>query len=76
MNNTAEEIIERLNSAGRIVIFCHARPDGDALGAALSLYLHFKDQGKTAYVCCEDLPPEKFMFLPAMSDVKLSLIHI
>ncbi len=70
MNNTAEEIIIQLNAAKRMVIFCHARPDGDALGAALAFYLHYKGEGKEAYMCCEDLPPEKFSYLPVMADVK------
>lgn len=70
MNNTLEEIISKLNTAKRVVIFSHTRPDGDTLGAALSLYLHFKDTGRHAVVCCEELPPEKFMYLPVMGEVK------
>ncbi len=69
MNNSLEEIAGILNSAKRAVIFCHARPDGDALGAALALYLHYRGAGKTAFVCCEDAPPEKFSYIPAMADV-------
>lgn len=73
MNNTLEEIIIRLNEARRIAVFCHARPDGDALGAALALLLHFRAEGKTAVMCCEDLPPEKFLYLPAMAEVKTQI---
>ncbi|MBD5584563.1 MAG: bifunctional oligoribonuclease/PAP phosphatase NrnA [Clostridia bacterium] len=73
MNNNPEEIIEKLNRAKTLAIFCHARPDGDALGAGLALYLALKGAGKTAYMCCDDLPPEKFSFLPAMKEVLTSL---
>lgn len=73
MNNTLEEIAIQLNAAKRVVVFCHARPDGDALGAALALYLHFKQAGCTAFMCCEDLPPEKFHYLPVMAEVKTAV---
>lgn len=73
MNNTAEEIIKQLNAAKSAVIFCHARPDGDALGGALALYLHYKLEGKTVFMCCEDFPPEKFLYMPVMGDVKTEI---
>lgn len=73
MNNTLEEIIIRLNAANRIAVFCHARPDGDALGAALALVLHLRAEGKKAMMCCEDLSPEKFLYLPAMAEVQTKI---
>ena len=69
MNNSLEEIIGKLKEAQRIAVFCHARPDGDALGSGLALTLALEAAGKTAYMCCEDVPPEKFSFLPAMKKV-------
>lgn len=69
MNNSLEEIIEQLKVARRIAIFCHARPDGDALGAGLALCLALESVGKKAYMCCEDVPPEKFSFIPSMKKV-------
>jgi len=35
------------NTAGPIWLFTHAKPDGDALGSLLSLYLTLKQMGKT-----------------------------
>ena len=69
MNNTLSEIAEKLNSAKRIAVFCHARPDGDALGSGLALCEALKNAGKTVYMCCEDLPPEKFSFIPETASV-------
>lgn len=69
MNNTIEEITSELNKARCVAIFCHARPDGDALGSGLALCLALERAGKTAYMCCEDAPPEKFAFLPEMQRV-------
>lgn len=74
MNNTLQEISSQLKSAKKIAIFCHARPDGDALGGSLALYLALKSAGKTVCMCCEDRPPEKFSFLPVMKEVKNELV--
>ncbi len=73
ISNSVSEIVEKLKKAKSVAIFCHARPDGDALGAALALCLAYQNNGKQAIVCCEDLPPEKFSFLPAMKQVKRGL---
>lgn len=72
-NNSLTEIVEQLKKAKNAVIFCHARPDGDALGAGLALMTALRNAGKTALMCCEDLPPEKFAFLPATEQVKQTL---
>lgn len=69
MNNSIEEIIYKLNGAKCAAVFCHARPDGDALGSGLALYLALKNAGKKVYMCCDDAPPEKFSFLPVMKEV-------
>lgn len=72
-NNSLTEIVEQLKKIKSAAIFCHARPDGDALGAGLALTLALRNQGKSAIMCCEDIPPEKFMFLPAMAEVRRGL---
>ncbi len=66
-------IVKKLKSAKKVAIFCHVRPDGDALGSGLALCKALNNAGKTAYFCCEDLPPEKFNYLPAMAEVKQKL---
>ena len=37
INNTLEEIAERIKRAKSAVILTHMRPDGDAIGSALAL---------------------------------------
>ena len=69
MNNTLSEIADKLNNSERVAVFCHARPDGDALGSGLALCAALKRAGKTAYMCCEDMPPEKFSFLGETASV-------
>ena len=73
MNAKIEEIIEKLNKSSRIAVFCHVRPDGDALGSGLALTLALKNLGKTAHMCCEDTPPEKFSYIPEMQLVNTSV---
>ena len=76
MNNAFEEIISALNIAKTVAVFCHARPDGDALGSGLALCLALKSKGKTAHMCCDDAPSEKFSFIPAMKEVKTELPNV
>lgn len=76
MNNSLDEIIEKLNGAERIAIFCHSRPDGDALGSGLALSVALNNAGKKAFMCCEDVPPEKFSFIPAIKNVLQELPNL
>lgn len=64
MNNSISEIVSQLKKSESAAIFCHARPDGDALGAGLAIMSALINDGKSACMCCEDVPPEKFDFLP------------
>ncbi|MBR5250692.1 MAG: bifunctional oligoribonuclease/PAP phosphatase NrnA [Clostridia bacterium] len=52
-----------INNANKIALFCHIRPDGDTLGAALALKLALQKSSKTIDVYCEDDVPEKFLKL-------------
>ena len=72
-SNSLNEIVSQLKNIKSAAIFCHARPDGDALGAGLALLTALLNEGKHAVMCCEDLPPEKFSFLPSMRNVKTAL---
>lgn len=72
-NSKLDEIVTQLNNIKSAAIFCHVRPDGDALGAGMALCIILKNLGKKAVFCCDERPPEKFMFLPSMEEVKCSL---
>ena len=62
-DNSVAAVAARIKKANKAAIFCHARPDGDALGSGLSLCLAMRASGKTAEFVCEDAPPEKFFFI-------------
>lgn len=73
INNALTEIAEKIESGNKIAVFCHIRPDGDAVGAGLSLCLALRNAGKVAYFCCDDFPPDKFDFLPEVKEVRHDL---
>lgn len=73
MNNGFEEINKIFSVAKNVAVFCHARPDGDALGSGLALCAALENRGKKACMCCEDIPPEKFMFCQSFKKVKNQL---
>lgn len=53
-----------LRSAQHIVLTCHVRPDGDAVGSALGLAYMLQAMGKDAKVVTPDAPPRSLAFLP------------
>ena len=64
MINSFEEIIEQLNAATNIAIFCHARPDGDALGSSLGWAEYLRMRGKEVTVIVPDQYPDFLHWLP------------
>ena len=67
------EICEQLKSANKIAVFCHTRPDGDALGSGMALTTALNNAGKFAVRLCDDAVPEKYLFLPKLAEVKSKL---
>lgn len=60
---------ELLERSSRIVVTCHVRPDGDAMGSSLGLMLLLKSLGKDVKVVTPDSPPRQLAFLPGMNEV-------
>ena len=57
---------ELLSRGQRLLVFCHANPDGDAVGALLgmSFLLEAAYPEKPVIILCKDEPPETLKFLP------------
>lgn len=72
-NNSLEEIIAKLSASQTVAVFCHVRPDGDAIGGGLALCLGLRNLGKTAFMCCDEYDPEKFAFLPVTKEILTEL---
>lgn len=71
--NNLKDIANKLVNEESVAVICHIRPDGDAIGSAVALYLGLNGLGiKTDVVCC-DVIPEKFNFLSQVKDFKREL---
>ena len=69
-----ETIIEKLVSAGNVLIMTHRRPDGDALGSSMGLALFLRSNGIAAEVLLPDGMPPRFRSLCSgyLSDISLA----
>ncbi|MFP4014146.1 MAG: DHH family phosphoesterase [Chitinispirillaceae bacterium] len=62
-----------IESAHSVVISGHKNPDGDSLGAMLSLGLGLESLGKQVHMLCEDEIPSRYRDLPGMDRVVRTL---
>ncbi len=56
-----------IECSGRVVLTCHVRPDGDAIGSTLGLMYVLRSLGKDVYVVIPDQAPRSLSFLPGFS---------
>lgn len=64
-----KKLIEEKNN---IVLTCHVRPDGDAIGSTLGLYHLLRSMGKEASVVIPDRVPRSLEFLPGVKDIAVN----
>jgi phosphoesterase RecJ-like protein len=64
MTDLCEQIAGLLRSESRFLVLTHYRPDGDAVGSQLALFILLKDLGKQVEAWNDDEVPSKFRFLP------------
>lgn len=60
----SRDVAAWLHAHDDIAILTHMQPDGDALGSSLALLLALEQQGKRAFVCCQDPCPVYLGMLP------------
>ena len=58
-----------LEASHHIVVTCHVRPDGDAMGSSIGLASLLNTLGKEAKVITPDTPPRQLSFLPGIKEV-------
>lgn len=66
---------ELLSGSDSIVLTCHVRPDGDAMGSTLGLYHLLKTLGKKPMVIVPDQPPRTLAFMPGFKEVAVYTRH-
>ena len=71
--NNLNDIANKLVKEESVAVICHIRPDGDAIGSAVALYLGLNSLGIKADVVCNDVIPKKFNFLSQVKDFKSEL---
>lgn len=70
-----KELGRLLESSRRIVVTCHMRPDGDAVGSSLGLYHLLKAFGKDVSVIVPDRAPRSLEFLPSFTSMAVYTQH-
>lgn len=60
-----------INKSKNIVLTCHVRPDGDAIGSTLGLAHLLTTLGKKANVVVPDQPPRSLAFLPGFKEIAI-----
>lgn len=63
-----KELAKKLNGESSVAIFCHVRPDGDAVGSACALKYALLSKGVKAQVFCDDVIPQRFDYLEIFED--------
>lgn len=58
-----------IRKSERILLTCHVRPDGDAIGSTLGFYHLLKYLGKDVKVLTPDQAPRSLSFLPGFKDL-------
>lgn len=61
-----------INNEDALIVVCHRRPDGDALGSLLAMGEYLRSIGKQAEMYCFDSIPSYFQYLPGVEKIKNS----
>ncbi len=68
-------IRREFNKAQEILLVCHLRPDGDAIGSLIGLGLALETAGKTIGLVSVDGVPSTYKFLKGMEKIKQTAIE-
>lgn len=70
-----KELQKMLKESNKIVLTCHVRPDGDAIGSTLGLWHLFRVLGKEPTVVVPDKAPQSLAFLPGFKEIAVYTNH-
>jgi phosphoesterase RecJ-like protein len=68
-NSLFSQAIEKFDSSQRILLACHLRPDGDAIGSLLGLGLALQSRGKQVQMVCQDVVPISCRHLEGSTEI-------
>ena len=74
--DTVTACADTLKTARRILVFCHANPDGDAIGSLLGMGLLLEQHypSVTVMLICKDATPETLQFLPGVQRIQHDVV--
>ncbi len=58
-----KELAQLVNSSDSVLLFPHSKMDGDAAGSCGALCAALRNQGKKAYIFCDEVVPANLQFL-------------
>lgn len=70
-----KRFMEIVDASNKVILTCHVRPDGDALGSTMGLAHLLHTLGKEAVVVVPDQPPRTLNFLPGFRDLAIFTRH-
>ena len=71
----AKELLRLIQANERVVLTCHVRPDGDAIGSTLAWWHLLKVLGKEPTVIVPDKAPQNLSFLPGFKEIAVYTNH-
>ncbi|MDE7109983.1 MAG: bifunctional oligoribonuclease/PAP phosphatase NrnA, partial [Muribaculaceae bacterium] len=71
----AKDFRRLIERSERIVLTCHVRPDGDAIGSTLGFWHLVRTLGKEASVIVPDKAPANLSFLPGFKEIGVYTCH-
>lgn len=74
-SDKAKELHRLIGESEKVVLTCHVRPDGDAIGSTLGLWHLLRSLGKEAYVIVPDKAPVSLSFLPGFKEIGVYTCH-
>ena len=74
-SDSIKEFRRYIEVSGKIVLTCHVRPDGDAVGSTLGMMHLLRTLGKDATVVIPDKAPGNLSFLPGYKEMGVFTCH-
>lgn len=70
LNLEFTQLIEEIQQSNRILITTHERPDGDALGSLIGMWIWLEQKGKQVIPLISAPVPKMYNFLPRSSQIR------
>lgn len=75
VHSDVKRFLRIIDKSKKIVLTCHVRPDGDALGSTMGMAHLLRTLGKEATVIVPDQPPKTLSFMPGFKDLAIYTRH-